>query len=176
MFINSAGDDHYEMAFKNSRSLLMTTEIKAASKYRDVDFSFGIVPFPKLDEAQEKYTAVGGFAHAAVIPATSKDPGRAGAILDALAYLTDKDVMPEFYNNTMLQKRLRDDKSIEMLPIISENSYLDPGEIYSWTHDLREALILMFVRNHSDAFASTIAEYREKVNSNIQTTIVEFSK
>ena len=176
VFINSSGDDHYEMAFKNNRSLLMTAEIKAASKYRDVDFSFGIVPFPKLDEAQENYIAAGGFAHATVIPTTCKDPRRSGAILDALAYLSDKDVMPEFYNNTMLQKRLRDDKSIEMLQIISENFYLDPGEIYSWTHDLREALYLMFVKSHSDAFSSTIATYRDKVKANIQATIDEFSK
>lgn len=176
VFINSSGEDHYEMAFKNNRSLLMTAEIKAASKYRDVDFSFGIVPFPKLDEEQENYIAVGGFAHAAVIPATNKDPGRAGAILDGLAYLSDKDVMPEFYNNTMSQKRLRDDKSIEMLQIISENFYLDPGEIYSWTHELREALISDFVFNPSDAFASTVAKYRDKVKTNIQTTINDFSE
>ena len=176
VYINSSGDDHYEMAFKHNRSLLMTAEIKAASKYRDVDFSFGIVPFPKLDEKQEDYIAVGGFAHATVIPATNKDPGRAGAILDGLAYLSDKNVMPEFYNNTMSQKRLRDDKSIEMLQIISENFYLDPGEIYSWTHELREALISDFVFNPSDAFASTVAKYRDKVKTNIQTTINDFSE
>ena len=154
----------------------MTAEIKAASKYRDVNFSFGIVPLPKLDESQENYIAVGGFAHAAVIPSTSKEPGRAGAILDALAYLTDKDVMPEFYDVTMSQKRLRDSKSIEMLEIISKNAYIDPGEVYSWTHDLRVELVSMFVKEPSDAFASTVAKYRDKVKSDIQTTIDEFSE
>lgn len=176
VFLNTSGKDHYEISFKNGRTLLMTAEIKAASKYREVDFSFGILPMPKYDENQENYISVGGFAHAAVIPTTCSNPERSGAILDALAYMTEESVMPEFYSNTISQKRLRDEKSIEMLEIISETAYIDPGELYSWTHNLREELIKMFIHTKSDTFASTIAAYKDTVAANIEKTLTNFEE
>ena len=174
IYLNYSGDDHYEAAFKNGRGLMLTAELKAASKYRDMDDGFGIVPYPKYDEKQENYIAIGGFAHATAIPSTSNDPERAGAILDGLAYLTNKDVMPEFYENTMSQKRLRDDESIEMLGIITDSFYLDPGEIYSWTHDLRETLIRKLCHEKKTDFASTVEKFRPGIDESITNTVLEF--
>lgn len=171
---NTDPEDHYEMAFKNNRSLLMTGEIKAASKYRDANFSFGILPNPKLDEDQENYISVGGFAHATVIPVTAADAEKSGAILDGLAYLTETEIMPEFYNNTVSQKRLRDDRSVDMLKIISESEYLDPGEIFSWTHNMRIELYTKMIKDKDDSFASTIASYRASVNEAIKESIELF--
>ncbi len=176
VFLNTSGKDHYETSFQKGRTLLMTAEIKAASKYREVDFSFGILPMPKYDENQENYVSVGGFAHAAIIPTTCSDPERSGAILDALAYMTEENVMPEFYNNTISQKRLRDEKSIEMLGIISETTYLDPGELYSWSHSLREKLISMLITEKSNTFASTIATYKDTIAANIEKTLTDFER
>ena len=171
LHLNSTGEDHYEAAFKNGRGLMMTAELKAASKYRDMDDGFGIVPLPKYDEKQENYVAIGDFAHAAVIPSTSRDPERAGAILDALAYLTDRDVMPVFYENTMSQKRLRDDDSVKMLGIISDSFYLDPGKIYSWTSELREKFIRMLGQEKKNDFASTVDEARSSIERSIAKTV-----
>lgn len=176
VFLNNGGEYHYEISFQNDRSLLMTAEIKAANKYREVDFTFGILPMPKYDEAQENYISVGGFGHAAVIPSVCSDPERSGAILDALAYMTEESVMPEFYSKTISQQRLRDEKSIEMLKIISQTAYLDPGELYAWSHDLREELIKMCISKNSNAFASTVASYEDVVKANISATLQEFAE
>ena len=82
--------------------------------------------------------------------------------------------MPEFYNNTVSQKRLRDDRSVDMLKIISESEYLDPGEIFSWTHNMRIELYTKMIKDKDDSFASTIASYRASVNEAIKESIELF--
>ena len=127
LHINNSGDDHYEMAFKHGRSMMMVAELKASNKYRDMDDAFGIVPMPKFDEAQENYRNLRGYTYVMCIPSTCPDLSKVGTVMDAMSYLTYKDVMPYFYNSHLSQKMLRNEESVQMLDIIRQTRYNDVG-------------------------------------------------
>ena len=157
--MNGSGNSHYEMIFKNGRSLFTIAEIKASSKYRDMEDTFGIVPIPKYDEEQEQY-----YSHRTHIclvmsvPVTNQRPEDTGKIMDTFSYLSYTDILPIFYNEKVAQKGLRNEESIEMLGIIAETRSFDIGEAYAWTEELSGAVNTSVVnqKNTSRRWSSPI--------------------
>ena len=160
------------MIFKNGRSLFTVAEIKASSKYRDMDMTFGIVPIPKYDEAQDKY-----YSHRTHVcltmsmPKTNPEPERTGIIMDTFAYLSKRDILPEYYNVKVAQKGLRNEDSIEMLGIISEGRGFDIGDGYGWTVDLWSKVNTMLVSTRQNNVASLVDSYRAAIEADIQKTL-----
>ncbi|MCL2816429.1 MAG: hypothetical protein FWD23_17680, partial [Oscillospiraceae bacterium] len=127
---------HLEPIFRDGRALMMIGELKSADVINEMDATFGIVPVPKYDEIQEGY-----YCHlmrqtpVVVIPVTNRNPEFAGAVMDAMAYVSNRDVTPVFYDLAVSQKRLRNDDSIDMLEIIRDSGSFDVGCVYGWTSE-----------------------------------------
>jgi hypothetical protein len=116
---NTAGPGFYIDVFRARRAAFLTCEVKATLEERDMEDSFGMIPFPKFDEAQENYYTNTTYRTSwLTMPKTQKDPERAGVIVDALSYESFHDILPIYYDVTVSQKGLRNDDSIEMLDII----------------------------------------------------------
>ncbi|MBQ8510201.1 MAG: hypothetical protein IJ493_09880 [Clostridia bacterium] len=112
----------YIYIFKNGRALFTQAEVNKAQVFRDLSFEYGVVPYPKYDEAQENYYSNAWYAATgAYIPATCKDPEKIGSILDAMSYEGERTVIPAFRSITVEQKGLRNDDSIEMLKIVTDS-------------------------------------------------------
>ena len=131
-FYNTSIDATREM-FRNSKALFLANDIKTAHIMRNMDDDFGIIPYPKFDEAQEKYLTYNaiGNSTAFIIPITADDE-LAGAVLEALAYYGWKDVLPAYYERALKGKAARDTDSEEMLDIIFANIEFDFTQIYSF--------------------------------------------
>jgi len=163
---------HFELIFNNCRALMMGGELKAADSFRDMDNTYGIVPNPKYEKTQERYyTAITVQVPVLVIPVTNNNTERAGVILDAMAYLSNKDITPVFFDVTMSQKRLRTEESIDMLYIIKDSLYFDVGIAYGWTsslvYNIRDALD----SGKKSNVASTIEKQKGKVQAEIDKTM-----
>ncbi len=176
IFMNGSGNSHYEMIFKNGRSLFTIAEIKASSKYRDMEDTFGIVPIPKYDEDQENY-----YSHRTHVcltmsmPVTNPDPERTGIVMDALSYLSSTDILPVFYHVKVAQKGLRNEDSIEMLGIISGSRSFDIGEGYAWTEELSAKVNTAVVNNKRNNVMSLVDSYRKSIEASFAKTL-EFMK
>ncbi len=172
LYLNGADNDHYEMAFKNNRTLFTVAEIKASSKYRDMDETFGIAPMPKLDEAQEQY-----YSHRThvcptmTVPVTNPDPAATGIIIDALAYESYRDLLPIYYDIRVSQKGLRNEESIEMLSIIRNTRSFDIGEGYGWSEDLSAAINTMYATTNQNNIASKLDSMRGAIEKKIAKTM-----
>ncbi|MCI8388013.1 MAG: extracellular solute-binding protein [Clostridiales bacterium] len=172
IFMNGSGNSHYEMIFKNGRSLFTIAEIKASSKYRDMDDTFGIVPIPKYDENQDKY-----YSHRTHIcltmsvPVTNQQPERTGIIMDALSYLSSTNILPVFYNVKVAQKGLRNDDSIEMLGIISSSRSFDIGEGYAWTEELSGKVNTSVVNQKNNNVVSLVDSMRSSIEAAFKKTL-----
>lgn len=66
--------------------MFMSAPLGHLSHLRDFEGNFGVVPMPKLDEAQESYQSMIATwgTLMTTIPSSAKDPERTGIILDAL--------------------------------------------------------------------------------------------
>ena len=167
----SATDDqpgHYIYTFEHERSLMLTAEIAKTNRMRDKDYSFGVLPMPKYDEAQENYIGVPFYGTPCVsIPVTSPDPEKVAVITDALAYLSFKNVWGVFRNVTLEQKNLRNEESIEMLDIIINSIVPSLTTIYSVGSDL-EVAVKDIMMTGSDAVSSTLASYESSIKTELE--------
>ncbi|MCI8387509.1 MAG: hypothetical protein HFE63_03465 [Clostridiales bacterium] len=158
---------HSQNIFANNRTLFLGYELKMAQIFRTMESSFGILPFPKLDENQKSYRST-EVQHCAMftIPVTNRNPEKVGLLFDALSFESDKSVLPSYFNVMVEQKGLRNDESIEMLNIIKETRSFDLGIAYSWTEGL-EFDINYSLLNGNDEFASQIAAKLPKIQDKI---------
>ncbi|MCL2159662.1 MAG: hypothetical protein FWH48_09665, partial [Oscillospiraceae bacterium] len=117
--------------FAAGHGLLMTTQIGIVPQLRDMDVDFGILPYPKLDEQQAKYSEyVDGHAQLMSVPITVQDTEKVGAIIEALSYYSYKYLVPAYYDINLKTKFSRDDESAEMLDTIMEGRVFDFGYVY----------------------------------------------
>ena len=67
------------------RVLFLNGLFTNASTYRDLEFDFGIIPYPKWDEVQARYYTMSDGAHDVMaVPITTDDPERTSIIVEAL--------------------------------------------------------------------------------------------
>ena len=162
---------NYQKIFMAGRALFLGGGVMSSSLFREMEDDFGILPLPKLDESQSDYYVWMNYdVNTMCVPVTNSDPTRTGIIIDALCYLSWRDVLPNYYNIRVSQKSLRNDDSIEMLKIIHNSLVYDAGNAYGWTLDLMNQVRASIVGGNPDV-ASIIASNKSIVEENIQKTI-----
>ena len=129
-----SGDDDpgsYINCFEVERAMFGSSEIAKANRMRGLEFTFGVLPFPKYDENQDRYyVGVSYPASGVSIPVTCVDTDFAAAVGDAINYIFYTDVWDVFREVTLETKNLRNDDSIEMLELILNSTYPNLTEIY----------------------------------------------
>jgi hypothetical protein len=160
--------------FSNGRSMFMAGEIKEANntKLRNMEATFGILPLPKFDVNQRDYVAV-QFVQSPVmvIPVTNPDTSRAGIIMDALSYISNRDIGPLYFDVITTNRDLRNDESVDMLHIIRDSRYIDIGVSYGWTFNNVYAQVRDAVNGGNSDIASILEANRGVVQANIERTI-----
>ena len=123
--------------FSESGAAMVTLRlIEVEGEYmKDMKADRGIVPIPMLDTDQSGYKS---YVHdqmtVLAVPNTNKteeELSMLGAVLEALASESYKYVTPAYYELALKAKYSNDPESIEMLDLITENIFLDPGVIYT---------------------------------------------
>ena len=119
--------------FSEGRAMFTDTELRHAQTLRNMDDDFGILPYPKFDEADNYATATNGGSHLLVIPITVSDAERTGAITEALCAIGSRDVIPAFYEKSLKTKYARDEESEDMIDIIRSSRIYDIGYVAGGT-------------------------------------------
>ena len=112
-------DDGFQKWFIQGKGTFMGGTIGDLRQVRASEFSYGIVPLPKIDEDQEQYVSmVVSYAASLGIPAATPNLERACTILENMAAYSYKLVRYEYYDVVVQGRTVRDNDSIEMLDII----------------------------------------------------------
>jgi len=111
--------DEWHGVFLSGHALFYFEPIGSLKKLRDMDDEFGIVPFPKYDEAQSDYvTYIANYAAMCGIPVTTPDAERTGVVLENLCAYSYGDLREAYVDTTLNFKYIRDEESKEMLNLI----------------------------------------------------------
>ena len=103
----------------------------AVTTLRDVDFDYGIIPYPKWDTAQEAYyTSVDGGHEGLAAVRSLSDPEFVGTIIEALCAESWKKTVPAYYDVALKYKGARDYESIAMIDLIMVSRIFDFGYVY----------------------------------------------
>ena len=120
--------------FMSGNSLFYPEVLLKAAAMRGSEVDFGLLPFPKYDEAQDSYycfvhTKVG---RAVCVPLTQDDTTLAGQVLEALGYKSTETLTPAYFDKALEGKYLRDEESIEILQLIMNSTAFDLTYMYDW--------------------------------------------
>ncbi len=96
------------------------------------EFTYSIVPFPKYDEAQEKYYSMADvWCMLFGVPIGAPDPEFTGFMLEALSYASTDTTLPAYIETTCKMKYTYDEDSARMLDIIFDGVVYEPALIYN---------------------------------------------
>ncbi len=153
--------DNIETMFANDQVMFYTRYLCIIKKYRNMDTDFGLMPYPKYDEAQTEYfhTVAPYGCSFMCVPAVVEDVDMTGRVLEAMACESMYTVTPAYYDITLEGKTLRDDESSEILDIILGSRVFDLGQFYQIGGYNEE--IMNLYRNKKTDFVSMV-EKREK--------------
>ncbi|MBO5648766.1 MAG: extracellular solute-binding protein [Clostridia bacterium] len=123
------------VSFKDGRALFFMVPMNTASDYRGTNVNFGILPFPKYDEAQEDYLSL-NWSGLMAVPSNTETQDMTGAVLELLSAEGRATVLPVYYDMILESKISRDEESAKMLDIIFENTVFDFGMTYQVSGEL----------------------------------------
>ena len=126
------GFDESVKAFMEGRLMFAGWALTDINSIRDCQYDFGILPYPKYDEAQKEYYSLisTGLTPGVSIPVTNSAPEKAGLILEAMAYYSVDTLTHAYYETALNDRYIRDEDSGEMLDIIFASRVYDFGYIY----------------------------------------------
>lgn len=169
---NGESRDKNSQFFKNGSAFFDVTILGHLNGFRDMENDFGVVPFPKYNEEQDRYYSrvVDGWIH--IPPVTNTDPELTSVIMEALGSASAKFLIPAYYDQAMVSKVLRDEDSVEMLELIRSTRIIDLGE-NPWQDTIRNTYIDLIVNKKTDAASATekIADKVQKLIDSIMETI-----
>lgn len=142
--------------FRSGNALFTTTYLtQAFSTFRDMTDDYSILPYPKWDEAQEKYMT-GAMDNYSVlgIPVTVSDLEMVSLITESLNIESYKTLFPTYYEQALQSKYARDAESIEMIDILMAGRNFDFCTLFSSTIIGIPFMVRELVAGKSTAFAS----------------------
>ncbi len=137
---------------------------------RQSDFEWGILPYPKWDEAQDRYySAIDAGTSVLTVPTTAQNTEMIGAIVEALSAESWKGVMPTFYDTVMDSKIANDEETVQMLDTVFDSRVIDFAYLYDgwdgWVFKMQKLLI------GQEDFASFYAKEEKKVSKHYEKVL-----
>lgn len=174
-YVNPNADAEFPM-FRDGNIFLLNAYLQTSILFRDLQFDYGIIPYPKLDEAQSEYkTMVDGFHTLFCIPKTIKDDEFVGAVVELLNAESYRSVVPTYYETALKVKYARDNESVQIMDMILEGRAFDFGYFYdNWTGFAFMLQDLM--QKKSSDFASYYAAREKQAIKQFDSVIEAYSK
>jgi len=165
-----------ERSFFGGNSLFFadfTQMLKKASA--NVEFNYGVMPYPKFDEKQENYYTTPDPVGVSmlVIPSSVNDTDFASFILEAICAASKYEVLPKYYEVSAKTKYTYDEESPIMLDIIFSGLRYDLGVIYDWG-GLRVLFTTIIPSDGTNTFPSKYAALETKAFTQMETTLEAF--
>ncbi|MBQ8401799.1 MAG: hypothetical protein IJX14_07720, partial [Clostridia bacterium] len=137
----------------------------------DTDMTYGIVPFPKVDEHQESYVSACTDLLLS-IPITAGDLERTGIITEAMSYAGYKHILPAYCEKALKNRYSTDEESAEMLDMIFQNRIISFSDLFVnlVPGGMQYQLIAQTVKNNN------VASYYQSGESKELATIAKITE
>ena len=137
---------------------------------RETKNEWGILPYPKWDEAQTRYySAIDAGASVLTVPTTAQNTEMIGAVVEVLSAESWKGVMPTFYDTVMDSKIANDEGTVRMLDTIFDSRVIDCAYLYDgwngWVFKMQSLL------TGTQDFASFYAKQEKAVSKHYQKVL-----
>ncbi len=163
--------------FLDSRALFMNGVLwHSFGAFSEFEDDYGILPFPKWDEAQENYyTMSDGSSPLAAIPITVADPEFSGMITEALAAESWKKVDPAIFDVALKVRGVRDQRSLDAINLAISGSVSDFGFVYG-NYSAMGFVVSDLMGNKKNNFASHFASKKASWEKMIDDVVKSYTE
>ena len=163
---NSIGD------FKNGGTLFAVGNLLGLGNMRDYDIDIGFVPCPKYDESQAEYYAPSFGAEISVILKNVPEERyeNMGLLMEALAFATNRDIIPDYKEVLLKTKYARDNESEAMIDIVINSISFEFG-LNAWQETVANPLVIGTFCKFNNNFASQLDKMAPKVQKTIDKLV-----
>ena len=161
--------------FTDGRALLFENSLGIASKLREMNDDFGIIPIPKFDEEQAGYkTTTKNNVSMICVPITANDLDVSGFVLEAMCRESTDTVAKAFYETALKGKYARDEESLEMINLIRSSLTFDFGWVASMATDVSGAQYQNMVEAKDKNFSSWYAAHEATIQEKTDRFLASF--
>jgi hypothetical protein len=158
---------------KEDRLLFLSANIYTIPYYRSMENDFGILPYPKLDENQDRYyNQVASWVCPGIsVPTTNQDIDFTGYMLEALCRASGEILQPAYIDVNLMTKVTRDESSVEMLKLVLDSKRYDLAVSFNWGN-LSD--IIAKCAEDPSKFSSQLASKLKKTETDMAKTVEMF--
>ncbi len=138
--------------------------------YRNMEDTYGVLPFPKWDEAQEGYYAPLNDRYTVWgIPMTVKDTAFVGLVAEAMARETYENVYPAFYDVALKGKFSTDEHYAEMVDLVMSGMRFDVANMFGGYMANAPYIFRYLLQEESTDLASKYAEIKGELDEGLKS-------
>ena len=154
--------------FSESRALFFFGRLQSFDNFRDMQTAYGVLPYPKLTEAQDSYHTTLSYFHATFMCTVNLDfdIDMRGQIMEALGYYSQQHLTAAYETKMLEGTYVRDEESVTTLRLCADTRAYDFG-FFAQPGNINKELIYLF-RTLSTGFASRFEEKRDAAESKLE--------
>ena len=166
-----------DKAFTSDRALFYACWLNRATLFRDMKTDYGILPYPKYDEAQKDYWSFVSLycANSISVPKSTPSADFVSFAIEALSaesMLGTDSLTEAYYEKALGARDIRDEQSKRMIDIIFGNTLFDLGYMFNWGGI--SSTITGFsgtAGGTADGFPTKMAAIQKSLNKAIEKTV-----
>ena len=165
MTADPVSDPWANSVFYNSHALFYVAALYNMTTLREnMEDDFGVIPSPKLDEAQERYYVTCGGRNSPLmcIPADQQDASRTGNIVEALSIYSAERLVEPYIEVLLSEKYARDEDTKGMIRLMIDSVTWDAG--FLTVQLFFDAWYPAVAQGGSETMASTAQKIKSKVD------------
>lgn len=142
--------------------------------YRSMENDFGVLPYPKHSEEQERYYnyVASHVCPVISVPVTNSDIESTGLLLEALSRESSDTIVNAYIELNLMTKVARDDSSAEMMRLIFATKRYDLACSYNWG---KITNVIEPSCRDSSKFQSTLAKLLPAAEADMAKTLEQFA-
>lgn len=162
-------------AFPAGHVLFSNRYVRDIAALREMEDDYGVLPLPKLDEAQEQYKTTLGdsYSQVAILVSSDNIPA-ADAAVELLAAQSYRSVTDVYYENVLKVKYARDENTAEILDIVRAGIEVDFCELFADLANSPVGKMRNVLQETSAEFSSTYASIEATTNQKIKEIYTTF--
>ncbi len=168
--MNEARGVYMDVIFGEGRTLFALYDLSFLEQLRNYDVEYGIVPYPKFDEAQTEYRSH-DWGPTWAIPAQIKNLELVGSVVELQSFYSSETIVPAYYDKVLDGKLANDLESRKMLDIIFDSVAFEPICNYFGFQealgDLAFVIGCLCINQQSKDFASYYRQFESKAKMDL---------
>ena len=128
---NNTGISDFRGYFQEGKALFAIMTLGSLKGFTDMADSYGVLPMPKYNEAQESYYSQLHGCELWIVPMDAEDPEMSAAVMTSMGYDSYEVVLEPHFEKLLKTRYVKDSESGYMIDTIYYNIYMNFDSIYN---------------------------------------------